>query len=152
MHLKFPILSFAAILCFQSALASPEQSVIKINSHMQKIHWIKPWQKNSKTQKGTGTGFVIEGNRVMTNAHVVSLAKEIVIYRYQDSKPYSAEVEFIGHDCDLAILKVKDPAFFEGIRPLPIGELPAVRSSVTTYGYPAGGQQISYTKGTGFSD
>jgi len=56
-------------------------------------------------------------------------------------------VEFIGHDCDLAVLTVEDEGFFDGIEPLEFGELPKVRSTVVTYGYPAGGEEISYTRG-----
>lgn len=83
----------------------------------------------------------------MTNAHVVSWARQIVVYRYQDPRPYVAEVEFVGHDCDLAVLTVKDPRFFEQLQELEIGELPKVRTTVVTYGYPAGGEEISYTRG-----
>src|SRR5207244_11126251 len=36
---------------------------------------------------------------------------------------------------------------FEGMEPRELGELPQVRTTVTTYGYPAGGEQISYTRG-----
>ena len=54
---------------------------------------------------------------------------------------------YVAHDCDLAILEPEDDKFFEGMEPLEIGELPAVRSTVVTYGYPAGGEQISYTRG-----
>ena len=51
------------------------------------------------------------------------------------------------NDCDLAIVEPDDQKFFEGMEPLEIGDLPAVRSTVVTIGYPAGGEQISYTKG-----
>jgi len=47
------------------------------------------------------------------------------------------------------LLEVEDEKFFEGMEPLDIGELPKVRSTVVTYGYPAGGEQISYTRGVG---
>mgnify|MGYP003338578398 CR=1 FL=1 len=83
----------------------------------------------------------------MTNAHVVSWAKQILVRRYQDPRPYPAKVRFVGHDCDLAVLEVEDESFYEGLEPLPIGEMPKVRSTVVTYGYPAGGEQISYTRG-----
>jgi len=83
----------------------------------------------------------------MTNAHVVSWSKQILIRRYQDPKPYRAEIEFVGHDCDLAVLNVEDPSFYRGMESLSFGDLPEVRSTVVTYGYPAGGDQISYTRG-----
>ena len=126
--------------------AGPEESVVQIINYAQGPNWVEPW-RFSRVATGLGSGFVIKGKRIMTNAHVVSWSKQLVIHRYQDPKPYRATVEFIGHDCDLAILKVEDEAFFEGIEPLQIGELPAARSSITTYGYPTGGRQISYTRG-----
>src|SRR5262245_38137399 len=94
-----------------------------------------------------GSGFVIKGRRIMTNAHVVSWARQIIVRRYQDPKPYQARVEYIGHDCDLALLTVEDEHFFDGLEALEFGELPKVRSTVVTYGYPAGGEEISYTRG-----
>lgn len=83
----------------------------------------------------------------MTNAHVISWAKQIFVKRYQDPKPYSCRVLFAAHDCDLAILEVEDESFFKGMEPLNFGALPKVRSTVLTYGFPAGGEQISYTRG-----
>jgi S1-C subfamily serine protease len=83
----------------------------------------------------------------MSNAHVIAWAKQILVRRYQDPRPYQARVAYVGHDCDLAILEVEDPAFFDGIEPLEFGDLPAVRSAVVTCGYPAGGEQISFTRG-----
>ena len=83
----------------------------------------------------------------MTNAHVVSWAKQVIVHRYQDPRPYLAEIEFIAHDCDLALLSVEDAHFFENLEPLEFGDLPKVRSTVVTYGYPAGGEEISYTRG-----
>ena len=45
------------------------------------------------------------------------------------------------------MLKVDTPGFFDGLKPLPLGGLPKVQSTVVTCGYPAGGEQISYTQG-----
>jgi S1-C subfamily serine protease len=112
-----------------------ERAVVKIINFSQAPNWQEPW-KFMQVRPGAGSGFVIEGNRIMTNAHVVSWSRQILVFRYQDPKPYRAHIEYIGHDCDLAVLQVEDPAFFEGLDPLEIGELPLVRSSVTTYGYP----------------
>jgi S1-C subfamily serine protease len=125
---------------------NPERSVVQIITFSQQPNWVEPW-RFSGVAKGTGTGFMIDGGRIMTNAHVVSWAKQILIRRYQDPKPYPAEIEYIGHDCDLAVLKVSDPAFYKGMEALSFGEVPEVRSTVVTYGYPAGGDQISYTRG-----
>jgi S1-C subfamily serine protease len=126
--------------------ADPEKSVIQITTFSQQPDWDAPWRFDP-VRRASGTGFVIRGKRIMTNAHVVSWAKEVMIRRYQDPRPYLAKVAFIGHDCDLALLEVENDRFFDGMTALEIGELPKVRSAVVTYGYPAGGEQISYTRG-----
>lgn len=126
--------------------AEPEKSVIQIINFSQQPLWDTPWRFDTIRRSG-GSGFVIKGKRIMTNAHVVSWARQILVRRYQDPKLYTARVVFIGHDCDLALLEVDEPSFFDGLEPLEIGELPKVRTTVVTYGYPAGGEQISYTRG-----
>ena len=126
--------------------ADVERSVVQILIFMQDPDWTAPWRYDP-VQRATGSGFVIKGKRIMTNAHVVSWARQIIVRRYQDPKPYQARVEYIGHDCDLAVLTVEDERFFDGIESLEFGELPKVRSTVITYGYPAGGEEISYTRG-----
>ncbi|MEC7609317.1 MAG: trypsin-like peptidase domain-containing protein, partial [Verrucomicrobiota bacterium] len=101
---------FVACICLllfgRFVIAGPEQSVVQIINYAQRPSWIEPW-RFSKVSGGLGSGFVIEGQRIMTNAHVVSWSKQIILHRYQDPKPYHARIEFIGHDCDLAVLKVE---------------------------------------------
>ena len=130
----------------QCLAADPERSVIQIMVFSQQPSFDMPWRFDAVRRSG-GSGFVIKGKRIMTNAHVVTWGRQILVRRYQDPKPYVAEVEFVGHDCDLAVLRVKDESFFENLEPLEFGELPKVRSAVVTYGYPAGGEEISYTRG-----
>ncbi|MGC8830637.1 MAG: PDZ domain-containing protein [Verrucomicrobiia bacterium] len=139
------ILWFLALTAVLIA-AEPEKSVIQIINFSQQPVWDAPWRFDALRRSG-GSGFVIKGKRIMSNAHVVSWAKQILVKRYQDPKLYTARVAYVGHDCDLALLEVDDQSFFEGLEPLEIGELPKVRSTVITYGYPAGGEQISYTRG-----
>ena len=122
------------------------RSVVQVLVYSQTPIWDAPWRNNS-VGASSGSGFVIKGNRVMTNAHVVGWAKQIVLRRFQDPRPWLAQVEHISHECDLAILKVETPGFFEGLDSLSIGELPKVQSPVITCGYPSGGEQISYTRG-----
>jgi S1-C subfamily serine protease len=140
---------FTSLLMFTTALClgiEPERSVIQILTFRQEPDWSAPWRFDA-VQRSGGSGFVIRGKRIMTNAHVVSWARQIIVRKYQDAKPYIAQVEFIAHDSDLAILTVEDENFFNDLPALEFGELPKVRSAVITYGYPAGGEEISYTRG-----
>ena len=138
-----------ALLASSSAPAGatpPEASVVHITTFQQRPHWDEPW-RSGPVSGSTGTGFVIPGNRILTNAHVVSWAKEILVRGHQRPRSHVSHARFIAHDADLAVLEVEDPEFFAGIEPLRLGGLPEVRSTVTTVGYPAGGDQISYTRG-----
>ncbi len=144
-HLKALIFSLLAFAVTATA-AEVERSVIQITVFSQQPRWDVPWQFGN-VQRWSGTGFLIKGKKIMTNAHVANWAKQILLKRLGDPRPYLAKVAFVGPDCDLALLEVEDERFYEGLVPLEIGDLPEVRSTVVTYGYPAGGEQISYTRG-----
>jgi S1-C subfamily serine protease len=141
----FPLLAAVCSACLLRS-AEPERSVVQIITFSQQPAWEAPWRFDAVRRSG-GSGFVVKGRKIMTNAHVVSWARQILLRRYQDPRPYVARVLFVAHDCDLALLEPEDEAFFDGLEPLELGALPKVRSTVVTYGYPAGGEQISYTRG-----
>ncbi|MCC5815319.1 MAG: trypsin-like peptidase domain-containing protein [Leptospira sp.] len=94
-----------------------------------------------------GSGFIIEGNQVLTNAHVVSNAKFIQIQRYNQTEWFEAKVKFIAHDCDLAILEATGEDFYEGSIPLEIGDIPELNTPVLVVGFPIGGSKISVSRG-----
>ncbi len=98
-------------------------------------------------QEITGSGCIIQGNRILTNAHVVNQNTFIQVRRESSQKKYTAKVETVGNDCDLAILRVEDPEFFKGVSPLGIGELPNLQDKVTVIGFPMGGDKLSITQG-----
>ncbi len=129
-----------------TAQAQVEKSVVKIVNQYNRFSWYTPWASGS-TGGGTGSGFVISGKRILTNAHVVSDSAMILVYFHNDPNPYPAAVSTIGHDCDLAIIELKDPARMAGVPALEFDGLPELRSQVTTYGYPAGGKLLSSTAG-----
>ena len=85
-----------------------EESVLRIVNYSQRGDWYSPWNP-SPVQEASGTGFVIEGGLVMTNAHVVSDTRHLLIFLHNDPEPHEAEVHLIGHDCDLALLKPTEP-------------------------------------------
>jgi S1-C subfamily serine protease len=128
------------------AAAAPERAVVQILVSTQVPVYDAPWRFHP-VRRSSGTGFVIEGGRILTNAHVVAWAKQILIRRYQDPRLLPARVVFAGHDCDLALIEPMDPKDLEGVQALEFGELPVVQSTVVTCGYPAGGDQMSFTRG-----
>jgi S1-C subfamily serine protease len=123
------------------------QSVVKVFSTVREPDLLKPWGKQAPVEI-SGSGVVIEGNRILTNAHVVLYATQVQIQGHQAGDKLSATVEAISPGIDLAVLKLDDPSFFKTHPPLPRADkLPNVTDSVLTYGYPIGGTSLSITKG-----
>lgn len=82
---------------------------------------------------------MISGQRILTNAHVVANQTFVLVRKHGTSTKYRAEVEAVGHECDLAVLKVPNDDFWEGMHPLEFGEIPQLQEQVAVVGYPQGG-------------
>jgi S1-C subfamily serine protease len=122
-------------------------ATVKIANTAIRPSYYLPWRMKSE-ENSTGSGVIIEGNVILTNAHVVSDSSYIEIQKENDPRKYRAQVKFMGHQCDLALLTVSDARFFENTKPLSVGKaIPELESGVTTYGYPTGGDRISITEG-----
>jgi S1-C subfamily serine protease len=123
------------------------ESVVKITSTMRYPDILHPWSKQSPRQ-ASGTGVVINGKRILTNAHVVLYASQLSVESQQSSDKLTATVEAVSPGMDLAVLKLDDESFFDKRPPLTrVQTLPEVKESVVVYGYPQGGSSLSVTKG-----
>ena len=123
-----------------------QKSLVRITVTEQEPDYRAPWNAGT-IGRGVGAGFVIDGNRIMTNAHVVSNARYLTVERDGDPNKYSAKVLFVAHDCDLALITVSTPNFFKNMTPLQFGGIPELESVVSAYGYPIGGERMSVTTG-----
>ena len=127
--------------------ASIESSVVKIFSTVRYPDASKPWTKQAPTEI-SGSGVIIEGRRILTNAHVVLYASQVQIQANQAGDKISATVEAIAPGIDLAVLKLDDESFFDSHAPLArAGALPQIKDAVLAYGFPQGGTSLSITKG-----
>jgi S1-C subfamily serine protease len=139
-------------LCLSAVVSAADntqtlrKSLVRIRATTQTPDYRQPWNAG-KISGGVGSGFIISGNRIMTNAHVVSNARLLNVDKDSDPEHYTARVLHVAHDCDLAVLAVDDASFFEGTIPLEIGGIPAMHSTVTAFGYPIGGERMSVTRG-----
>ncbi len=122
------------------------RSLVRIHVTTQSPSYAEPW-KGGAVSGGVGSGFVIAGKRIMTNAHVVSDARIILLERDGDPRKYPAKVLHVAHDSDLAMLAPEDEGFFDGMAALEFGPLPKLDSTVGVYGYPIGGARMSVTRG-----
>jgi S1-C subfamily serine protease len=132
-----------------SRLAKIRNSVIKVHTQSDAPDYDQPWQKKG-VDSSAGSALIVStkrGPRVLTNAHVVQNQVFVQVRRYGQATKYVAEVEGVGHECDLALLSVADDRFFRGAAPIRVGELPTLGQQVTVLGYPVGGERLSVTRG-----
>ena len=140
------ILTFLLINVSISAETPINKSIVKIYTVKNNYNYDNPWQMGSQSN-GTGSGCIIDGNRILTNAHVISNNTFIQVKKAGEAKRYTARVDSISHESDLAILRVDDQSFFKNSQGIKIGELPQVRDKVAVYGFPTGGDEMSITEG-----
>jgi S1-C subfamily serine protease len=123
-----------------------QDAIVKIYTYHDVPDYQNPWSRRG-TFSSTGSGCIISGNRILSNAHVVSDRTFIQVRRHGESRRYPARVISVAHAVDLALLTVDDPEFFEGAEPLTFGELPFAQQEVLVYGFPLGGDSLSTTRG-----
>jgi len=140
-----------------------------------KVAWnvLQPWQRSPQT-KSSGTAFVIDGELLLTNAHVVKSAIDIRVRPYGSTRRFPAKVVCYAPEVDLALLEILGESertdFFgysenddsidteetdaqnakrrrttQGLEFAT--ELPALQETVHVVGFPTGGRTICVTEG-----
>jgi S1-C subfamily serine protease len=122
-------------------------AVVKVFATLRMPDPYRPWAKQAP-QDVTASGVIIEGHRILTNAHAVLYASEVQIQGSGAGDKIRASVEAIAPGIDLAVLKLDDDSFFASHAPLArASELPQIKDAVLAYGFPTGGASLSITKG-----
>ena len=125
---------------------SVKKALVKVYTSHQLFDYLSPWQYG-QSANSTATGFIIDGERIITNAHAVLNSKFLQVRKEGDSKKYKAVVKFTSEEYDLALVEIEDKSFFKGTVPLKLGTLPEIQEKLTVYGYPLGGDKLSTTQG-----
>lgn len=127
-----------------------ENAVVKVFATVRYPDLARPWT-NQAPQEVSGSGVIIEGRRILTNAHVVLYAGQVQVQANGNGDRLAARVEAIGPGIDLAVLRLEgddEERFFGAHPPLArAAALPSVRDAVLAYGFPTGGSNLSITKG-----
>jgi len=124
-----------------------ENSVVKIFSTIRYPDPFRPWTKQAP-REATGSGVILPGHRILTNAHVVLYASQVQVQANQSGDKISATVVAVAPGIDLAVLKIDDDSFFDNRPPLAWeAALPQIKDAVFVYGFPTGGTNLSITKG-----
>lgn len=140
------VLSFGVTPAFARDHDPARDAIVKIYPINNYPDFFNPWSMRGPSG-GTGSGCILPGKRILSNAHVVGYETFIQVRKHGDAKRYQARVVSVSHAADLALLTVDDPDFFEGVTPLELGDLPEAQDEVLVYGFPLGGDTMSITKG-----
>lgn len=120
---------------------------MKVFSTIRRPDIVKPWSKQAPGE-ASGSGVIIEGKRILTNAHVVAYASQVQVQGNGSGDKVSATVEAFAPGIDLAVLKLEDESFFNTRPALSRAKaLPQVKDPVLAYGFPTGGTSLSITRG-----
>src|SRR5436305_11855242 len=92
------------------------KSVVKIFATRHRPDPYRPWAK-ATPQESTGSGVVIDGKRILTNAHVVNYASQIFVQFEKSSEKLAALTVVAAPGIDLAVLKLEDESAFDGHPP-----------------------------------
>jgi S1-C subfamily serine protease len=141
------VLAVALLACVSATAQEPGDSVVKVYATVRRPDWQHPWRKGASAEV-SGSGAVIEGHKILTNAHVVLYASEVYVQGRGGGEKVEAKIEAVGPGADLALLTVDDKDFFKKRPPLARTKaLPKERTTVEVFGYPIGGNDLSVTKG-----
>ncbi|CAL4986952.1 unnamed protein product [Urochloa decumbens] len=121
-------------------------AVVKVFCVHTEPNFSLPWQQRRQSSS-IGSGVIVGGRRVLTNAHCVEHHTQVKLKRRDSDTKFLATVLAMGRECDIALLTVSDDEFWEGVSPVEFGALPALQDAVTVVGYPIGGDTISVTSG-----
>lgn len=137
----------AAVASTDTIPGEVENAVVKVFATMRYPDPFRPWTKQTPRDV-TASGVVIDGNRILTNAHAVLYASDIQVQATKEGDKVSASVAAVAPGIDLAVLKLDDSSFFAKHASVPRASvLPQIKDPVLVYGFPVGGSSLSITKG-----
>ncbi|HTA16941.1 MAG TPA: trypsin-like peptidase domain-containing protein, partial [bacterium] len=130
-----------------TAMADPlRDSLVKIFVTQRQPDYTQPWQMKDQ-ESMVGSGFAVAGQNIITCAHLTADAVNIQVRKADSVDKYQARLVFLAPDSDLAVLRVDDPAFWDGMVAAKWGGLPRQGDKVAVYGFPVGGDDLSVSDG-----
>ena len=93
----------------------PKQTYLCTQLIVQRVeaNYAEPWRTRTQSSS-SGTGFLVSGHRIITNAHVVRNCTHVRARKSLSPVMFSCTVEWVSIPLDLAVLSVNDEAAFFG--------------------------------------
>lgn len=119
---QFSLLLAALMVVFSGisfAEPTPETSIIRVNSTLQKYSFIRPWEKGAPSSR-RGLGALISGNRVLTTAEMCENATFLELEHPSSGAKVPARIIVRDYEANLALLEPAEPdsGVFDGVVPM----------------------------------
>jgi hypothetical protein len=102
-----------------SANGTLRAGVVSVRVTGQDWNWRAPWEKQAPWTR-TVTGLVVPGKRILVASTAFGNPLLVEAQKLGDDARTVARVALVDHEGPLAIVEVDDPAFWEGLKPLPL--------------------------------
>jgi len=143
-----PVATTDAAAAASSIPSNVANAVVKVFSTMRYPDPYRPWTKQAPAE-ATASGVIIEGKRILTNAHAVLYASQVQIQPNQSGDKISATVIAVAPGIDLAVLKLDDESFFNTHAPIArAAELPQIKDAVLATDFRLEARRVLLPKGS----
>lgn len=88
---------------------------------------VVPWTKTAD-QALQGNALVVEGRKLLTTADLVKNATLIEARKFGRYPDFAAHLVRVDYEINLALLEVDAPEFWEGLKPLPFGDMSEIKN------------------------
>lgn len=117
--------------------------VVSVRVTGQDWNWRAPWEKQAPWTR-TVTGLVVPGRRILAASTAFGNPLLVEAQKLGSDARSVARVELVDHEGPLALIAVDDPAFWEGLEPLPLEPRAPVEGAVTILRWQRTGLLDSY--------
>ena len=109
--------------------AALRASVVSVRVTGQDWNWRTPWEKQAPWTR-TVTGLVVPGKRILATSTAFGNPLLVEAQKLGSEARSVARVELVDHEGPLALIAVDDPAFWEGLEPLPLEKRASAEGTV----------------------
>lgn len=119
----------------QRRTASIVNVIVRVNAVTQRVDPAQPWTIPT-IHETTGTGFLVPGNRILTDIELVRGATSITVTAAAGGRSHPARLRFQAFDAGIAVLQAEGSFFNEQRATIPVtGQAPAVGGRTALYGF-----------------
>ena len=103
--------------------ATPEKSIIRVNSTLQSYNFLRPWEKGAPTPR-RGLGALLEGNRVLVTSEMVVNSTYVELEHPSSGARVPGKIVGLDYEANLAVLEPanSNSEVFDGLEPLELDD------------------------------